>query len=129
MPNMAPGGTPIQALVIGEGKVSSHVVEELSKNSRFNITWAGKEIESSDYARNEESGVVKLVELSSRASPMTINDLVETHKPDIIFLCQRGSEAGTGETIASENLEREMLGSMVDSERGNAPIITVSLEQ
>ncbi|GEM_PF-7085804 len=129
MHNLSPSGTPIQALVIGDGNVSVDVVNQLGKNQRFNVTWVGDDIDGADFVEKDSACVVKVADLKSKISSMTINELVEEHKPDIIFLCQRGSRAGTGDTLGSETLEREMLGSIADSEIGRAPVITVSLEQ
>ena len=129
MQNPSPSGTPIQALVIGDGDVAVDVVNQLCKNQRFHITWVGENINEANFAEKDDTCVVKVANLKSKISSMTINELVGEHQPDIIFLCQRGSRAGTGDTLASETLEREMLGSIADSEIGRAPVITVSLEQ
>ena len=128
MPKNFNPGSPIQALVIGAGKVALGLVEQLVKNPRFHITWAGEELEDDKYMMMEDDSVVRVIKLDKAATPLTMNKLIDNHQPDIVFLCQRNQEASTvGNTFASGNLEREMLGESANV--GDAPVITVSLEQ
>jgi len=128
MPKNFHPGSPVQALVIGRGDVALQLVEQLVKNPRFHITWAGEKLEKDKFMMMEDDSVIRVIKLKKAATPLTMNRLIENHKPDIVFLCQRNREAApAGDTVASSNLEREMLG---ESARvGNAPVITVSLEQ
>jgi len=120
-------GSPIQALVLGSGGVGLSVVAQLDKNPRFSVTLAGRGVEEvGDEVENYEC-LVRTVELEKTTSPMTLNNLIEELEPDIVFLCQRGTEWDLEDKIASSNLERAMLDESLRI--GEAPIVTVSLEQ
>ncbi|MFP4687727.1 MAG: hypothetical protein ACLFN5_06435 [bacterium] len=124
---VAHAGTPIHALVIGTGDISAGIVEQLGKNPRFNITWLGKEATKMKYKIAETKAVIRVIDIEKVSSPFTINELIEQHKPDIVFLCQRGPESHSPDSVASANLERELMAESVHI--GKAPIISVSLEQ
>lgn len=118
---------PIHALVIGPGGTASGVIEQLAKNQRFNITWAGKDVDESEFFDENIEDVIRTIDLEKTASPLQFNQLIEDNRPDIVFLCQRGSEWNIEDKVASSNLERTMLGESIRI--GNAPVISVSLEQ
>lgn len=118
---------PIHALVIGPGATASGVIEQLAKNQRFNITWAGKDVDESEYFDDNIGDVIRTIDLEKAASPLRFNEIVDDIRPDIVFLCQRGSDWDVEDMVASTNMERSMLGESIRI--GNAPVITVSLEQ
>lgn len=118
---------PIHALVIGPGSTASGVIEQLAKNHRFNITWAGKNVDESEFFDDNIEDVIRTIDLEKTASPLRFNEIVDEIRPDIVFLCQRGDDWDIEDKVASANMERAMLGESMRI--GNAPIITVSLEQ
>lgn len=120
-------GSPIQALVIGPGEIGLSVIAQLDKNSRFSVTLAGRGVEKTEDEARQYNCLVRTVDLEKTTSPLTLNEIIEDLDPDIVFLCQRGSEWDVENTIASSNLERSMLDESLRI--GDAPIITVSLEQ
>lgn len=120
-------GSPIQALVIGPGGVGLSVIAQLEKNTRFSVTLAGRGVEEVEDQVERYECLVRTVDLEKTTSPMTLNTIIDELEPDIVFLCQRGSEWNLEDNIASSNLERSMLDESLRI--GEAPIITVSLEQ
>lgn len=118
---------PIHALVIGPGSTASGVIEQLAKNQRFNITWAGKDIDESKYFDDNIGDVIRTIDLENTASPLRFNEIIDDIRPDIVFLCQRGADWEIEDKVASANMERAMLGESLRI--ANAPVITVSLEQ
>ncbi len=120
-------GSPIQALVIGPGGIGLSVIAQLEKNSRFAVTLAGRDVGELEDKVDQYECLVRTVDLEKTTSPMTLNTIIEELEPDIVFLCQRGSEWNLEDKIASSNLERSMLDESLRI--GDAPIITVSLEQ
>lgn len=118
---------PIHALVVGPGGTASGVIKQLAKNQRFNITWAGKDIDESEFFDENESDVIRTIDLENVASPLRFNEIIDEIRPDIVFLCQRGSDWDIEDKVASANMERSMLDESMRI--GNAPVITVSLEQ
>lgn len=120
-------GSPIQALVIGPGGIGLSVIAQLEKNSRFAVTLAGRDVADLADQVDRYECLVRTVDLEKTTSPMTLNTIIEELEPDIVFLCQRGSEWNLEDKIASSNLERSMLDESLRI--GDAPIITVSLEQ
>lgn len=122
-------GDPVQVLVLGPGGVGINVIKQLNKNPRFHVTWAGKNVEEKleEVEEQEEVSVVRAIDQEKTSNPMTINDLIEDWQPDIVFLCERGSEWEIEDEVGSTNLEREMLDESMRI--GNAPIVSVSLEQ
>ncbi len=117
----------ICALVIGPGGVADGVIHQLQKNARFRIVWAGKDLEDSQFFPEFGEEIAQFVDLDKTVSPMNINNLIDEYEPDIVFWCQRGAEWDSGDSVAGVDLEREILGEAIIV--GNAPVITVSLEQ
>lgn len=120
-------GSPIQALVLGPGNIGLSVIAQLDKNSRFSVTLAGPGVQDTEDEARQYDCLVRTVDLEKATSPLTLNDLIDDLEPDIVFLCQRGSEWDVENMIASSNLERSMLDESLRI--GEAPIISVSLEQ
>lgn len=121
-----PGG-PIQALVLGPSSLGINVIKQLNKNSRFHITWAGKDAEETYEEISDELDINRVIDQEKTSNPMTINDLIEDWQPDIVFLCERGEDWDIENQVGSTNLERSMLDESLRI--GDAPIITVSVEQ
>ncbi|MFB6344891.1 MAG: hypothetical protein ABEK50_03850 [bacterium] len=120
-------GDPIQALVLGPSTLGVNVIKQLNKNSRFHITWAGKDAKATFDEREDELNVNRVIDKKKTSSPMTINELIDNWQPDIVFLCERGEDWDIENQVGSTNLERSMLDESLRI--GDAPIITVSVEQ
>lgn len=120
-------GDPIQALVLGPGGIGLNVIKQLNKNSRFHITWAGQDVEEKLTEVEDEISVTRAINMEKTSNPMTINNLIDDWKPDLVFLCERGEDWELENQVGSTNLERSMLDENLRV--GEAPIITVSLEQ
>lgn len=120
-------GDPIQALVLGPGGIGLNVIKQLNKNGRFHITWAGQEVEEKLEEVEDDVSVTRAIDMDKTSNPMTINNLIDNWKPDLVFLCERGEDWELENQVGSTNLERSMLDENLRV--GEAPIITVSLEQ
>lgn len=120
-------GDPIQALVLGSGGIGLNVIKQLNKNSRFHVTWAGKGVEEKLDEVEENLSITRAINTEKTTSPMTINDLIDDWQPDVVFLCERGEGWDLENQVGSTNLKRSMLDESLRI--GEAPIITVSLEQ
>lgn len=120
-------GDPIQALVLGPGGIGLNVIKQLNKNGRFHITWAGQEVEEKLEEVEDNVSVTRAIDMDKTSNPMTINNLIDNWKPDLVFLCERGEDWELENQVGSTNLERSMLDENLRV--GEAPIITVSLEQ
>ncbi len=120
-------GDPIQALVLGSGEIGVNVIKQLNKNTRFHVTWVGRDVEDQLEDTEELVDVTRAINMKQTANPRRFNQLVEEWQPDVVFLCERGPQGGLEDTLGSTNLERTMLDENLRI--GQAPIITVSLEQ
>lgn len=117
----------IRALVIGPGGVAAGVIEQLNKNDRFSITWIAEKLDEEGFEKELEAQVDRCFNLEKSPSPLTLEELIDDHDPDIVFWCQRGETWHPEDSVASVNFAREMLGEVaIDS---SVPMITVSLEQ
>lgn len=120
-------GDPIQALVLGPSTLGINVIKQLNKNSRFHVTWAGKNAEELYNDIEEDLNVTRVIDRQKTSNPMTINELIDDWQPDIVFLCERGEDWDIEDQVGKTNLERNMLDESLRI--GEAPIVTVSLEQ
>lgn len=126
MPKGTPGD-PIQALVLGPGGIGMNVIKQLNKNSRFHITWAGQGVEERMDDVDDSLNVTRAIDMEQTSNPRKINQLIDDWQPDLVFLCERSKEWELENQVGSTNLERTMIHENLRI--GEAPIITVSLEQ